>query len=178
MSSCPTNAPSSLFASQSESCLQLSLRASAQDEGVSETRNSFPLMGASNLKGGPPPKPANRTKKIDARFTEEEYKIILELEKELGISKTNLVRSRVLRNAHEVVINAKELIRHLDSIGAEMGRAGNNINQLARYANILIKKSILSPVVVERFTILFEQYLEHQKALEVALRKIIRAMGQ
>jgi hypothetical protein len=177
MSSCPTNAPSSLFASQSESCLQLSLRASAQDEGVSETRNSFPLMDNSQLKGGAASKQANRTKKIDARFTEDEYKTILELEKELGISKTNLVRTRVLRNAPEIIINAKDLIRHLDSIGAEMGRAGNNINQLARYANILIKKAILSPVVVERFNILFEQYLEHQKTLEAALRKIIRSMG-
>jgi hypothetical protein len=76
-----------------------------------------------------------------------------------------------------VVLNAKELIRSLDSIGAELGHSGNNINQLARYANILNKKRMLSPVVMERFNILFEQYISHQKNLEAALRSIVRAMN-
>ncbi len=122
-------------------------------------------------------KKENRTKKIDARFTEAEYTIILALEKELGVRKTDLVRSRLLENAPAVVINAKELIRSLDSIGAELGRSGNNINQLARYANILNNKKVLSPVVMERFNTLFEQYIANQKILETALRKIIRSMG-
>jgi len=122
-------------------------------------------------------KKENRTKKIDARFTETEYTIILALEKELGVRKTDLVRSRLLENAPAVVINAKELIRSLDSIGAELGRAGNNINQLARYANILNNKKVLSPVVMERFNTLFEQYIASQKILETALRKVIRSMG-
>ena len=122
-------------------------------------------------------KKENRTKKIDARFTEAEYTIILAMEKELGVRKTDLVRSRLLENAPAVVINAKELIRSLDSIGAELGRSGNNINQLARYGNILNNKKVLSPVVMERFNTLFEQYIANQKILETALRRIIRAMG-
>ena len=122
-------------------------------------------------------KKENRTKKIDARFTEAEYTIILALEKELGVRKTDLVRSRLLEHAPAVVINAKELIRSLDSIGAELGRSGNNINQLARYANILNNKKVLSPVVMERFNTLFEQYIANQKILETALRKVIRSMG-
>lgn len=122
-------------------------------------------------------KKENRTKKIDARFTETEYTIILALEKELGVRKTDLVRSRLLENAPAVVINVKELIRSLDSIGAELGRSGNNINQLARYGNILNNKKVLSPVVMERFNTLFEQYIANQKILEIALRRIVRAMG-
>jgi hypothetical protein len=119
----------------------------------------------------------NRTKKIDARFTEAEYQLVLALEKELGVRKTDLVRMRLLSDAPAVVLNAKELIRSLDSIGAELGHSGNNINQLARYANILKKKRMLSPVVMERFNILFEQYIGHQKNLEAALRSIVRAMN-
>jgi hypothetical protein len=119
----------------------------------------------------------NRTKKIDARFTEAEYQLVLALEKELGVRKTDLVRMRLLSDAPAVVLNAKELIRSLDSIGAELGHSGNNINQLARYANILNKKRMLSPVVMERFNILFEQYISHQKNLEAALRKVVRAMN-
>eukprot|EP01037_Dinobryon_pediforme_P007119 gene7119-7185_t len=130
-----------VFASQSESCLQLSLRASAQDEGVSNTRNSYSLMDAyQKLKGRPQLTERKRTKKIDVRFTEDEYKIILALEQELGITKTELIRQRLLQNGKSIVINAKELIARLDAIGAELGRSGNNINQLARYATILQKK--------------------------------------
>jgi hypothetical protein len=117
-----------------------------------------------------------RTKKIDARFTEEEYKLVLEMEKTLGIRKTDLVRNGLLKSSKSVIINAKELIGQLEKAGAEIGRSGNNINQLARYANLLNQKEILSPVVVERFNILLSQYLDNQKELETTLRKIIRAM--
>jgi hypothetical protein len=122
-------------------------------------------------------KKENRTKKIDARFTEAEYQLVMAMEKELGVRKTDLVRMRLLTGAPSVVLNAKELIRSLDSIGAELGHSGNNINQLSRYANILNKKRMLSPVVMERFNILFEQYIGHQKNLEAALRSIVRAMN-
>ena len=148
---------------------------STGNQGVSETRNSFPLMEKrQRLKGRPLKEKDKRIKKIDARFTQDEYDTILELEKTLGIRKTDLVRTRLLQDARLTIVNAKELIGFIDSIGTEMGRCGNNINQLAKYANILKKKGVLSPLVNERFNILFEQYIEHQKQLEISLRKIIR----
>ncbi|HZY39714.1 MAG TPA: plasmid mobilization relaxosome protein MobC [Mucilaginibacter sp.] len=129
------------------------------------------------VKGRPAKTAGKRTKKIDARFTEDEYKTILELEKTLGVRKTDLVRNRLLENARLTVVNAKELIALLDGVGTELGRCGNNINQLAKYGNVLNKHGRLSPVVMERFNLLFEAYIETQKALEVSLRKIIRALG-
>jgi len=136
------------------------------------------MTASRKLKGRPVITEGKRTKKIDVRFTEDEYRTILALENELGISKTDLVRTRLLQNAPDILINAKEAIAQLDAIGAELGRSGNNINQLARYANILQKKRVLSPVLLERFNILFEQYTENQTALEISLRKIIRLMGR
>lgn len=118
-----------------------------------------------------------RIKKIDTRFTEDEYQIICELEKTLGLTKTELVRQRLLSNAGLLVVNAKELIVLLDQVGSEMGRCGNNINQLAKYANILKKRGMLSPVVIERFNVLFEQYLKNQQALNTSLRKVFRITG-
>lgn len=118
-----------------------------------------------------------RIKKIDVRFTEDEYKIICELEKTLGLTKTELIRQRLLSNAGLLVVNANELIVLLDQVGAEMGRCGNNINQLAKYANILKKRGMLSPVVIERFNVLFEQYLKNQQALDASLRKVFRMTG-
>ena len=118
-----------------------------------------------------------RSKKIDTRFTEDEYAIISELEKTLGLTKTELVRQRLLSNVGLLVVNAKELIALLDQVGAEMGRCGNNINQLAKYANILKKRGMLSPVVIERLDVLFEQYLKNQQALDASLRKVFRMTG-
>lgn len=119
-----------------------------------------------------------RTKKVTARFTEDEYKIIRGLEETLGISKTDLVRERLLHGARLTIINAKELIGELKKIGTELGRSGNNINQLARYANTLNKKDVLSPQVMDSFNLLFAEHLENRRALTVALRKVIRSLGR
>jgi len=130
-----------------------------------------------NLTGRPASKEGKRSEKITARFSEEEYKQVIDLGKTLGLSKTDLVRARVLNDAKRVVVNAGELIRCLDAIGAEMGRAGNNINQLARHANFLKLHSALNPSVVSRYNDLLEGYITMQQALENALRKIIREMS-
>ena len=136
------------------------------------------MTASRKLKGRPILTEGKRTKKIDTRFTEDEYKTVLALEKALGIRKTDIVRNRVLQNAPGILVNAKEVIELLNTIGTELGRSGNNINQLARYANTLRKRNILSPVVIERFNMLFESYINNQKELETVLRKIIRVMGR
>lgn len=119
-----------------------------------------------------------RDKKIDVRFTKEEYELILNLEKSLGVKKTDLIRNRILVGSQLVVVNARQLICALDQIGTEMDRAGNNINQLARYANTLNRQGILSVVVVERYNILLGNYQDIQKRLEILLRRIIRLSGK
>jgi hypothetical protein len=129
------------------------------------------------LNGRPKMGGGRKTKFINVRFTEDEYNVVSDLEKELGISKTELIRIRLLADAKKTVINSKELIRHLDTIGAEMGRVGNNINQLAKHANILKLQGSLTPSVADRFNFLFEEYQNVQQALEAALRKILREMG-
>jgi hypothetical protein len=144
--------------------------------GIENSQLVFSMTALRKLKGRPIMEVGKRTKKIDARFTEEEYKTILDLEQTLGIRKTDLVRAALLKNAKILAINAMELIALLDQAGAELGRSGNNINQLARHANILNKKGAVSSVIIERFNMLLEQYLSNQKDLETALRKIIRRM--
>jgi len=129
-------------------------------------------------KGRPLKTGSKRIKKITARFTEEEYQIIGKLEETLGICKTDLVRERLLHDARLTIINAKELIATLNAVGAELGRSGNNINQLARHANTLSQKDVLSPVVVEQFNRLFEMHLSERRKLETALRKIILSLGR
>lgn len=119
-----------------------------------------------------------RTKKITARFTQDEYKTISALEETMGTSKTDLVRERLLHGARLTIINAKELVAALDVIGTELGRSGNNINQLAKYANTLNKKGQLSPVVIAYFNSLCEKHLGNRKQLDTVLRKIILSLGR
>jgi hypothetical protein len=138
----------------------------------------FLMADFKKLHGRPKLKEGKRTKKIDTRFTEDEYLKIIALEKEFGISKTELLRMRLLSDADKVIVNAKELISQLDGIGAEMGRSGNNINQLARHANTLKLKGDLPPAVAVHFNSLLEDYIRIQRSLEAALRKIIRLMGK
>jgi hypothetical protein len=131
-----------------------------------------------NSGGRPKMTEGKRTKKIDVRFTEDEYRIAEQLEETLGISKTELVRMRLLENAPAVIINAKALITAIDAIGTELGRCGNNINQFAKYVNILQKRKRIDPDVVERFNLLFADYLSKQEKLQIALRSVIRMAGR
>lgn len=130
------------------------------------------------LSGRPPILSGKRDKKIDVRFTKDEYELILGLEKSLGIKKADLIRNRTLADSRRDVVNAVQLISGLDEIGTEMDRAGNNINQLARYANTLNRQGILSVVVVERYNLLLDNYQQTQKRLEMLLRRIIRLAGK
>lgn len=117
-----------------------------------------------------------RVKKIDARFTEDEYEIVEEMARTLGMRKTDLVRSRLLNHGAQLSVDSKVLMNELNAIGAELGRSGNNINQLARHANILNKKGMLAPGIIDSFNSLFSVYLEQQEKLQLTLRKLLRSM--
>ena len=134
-------------------------------------------MSNRKLNGRPPLKEGKRSFRVTARFSEEEYKIVQELEKTLGVNRTEIVRSRLLQNGAAILVNAKEMIRELDRIGTELGRSGNNINQLAHYANILVLKEVFSDGVIGRFNEHFERHLEQRRELDTLLRKIIRILG-
>jgi len=130
------------------------------------------------LNGRPKLKEGRRSKKLDVRFTEDEFNALLALEKEFGVSKTEMVRMRVLNDAGKIVVNSRELIRMLDGIGAEMGRSGNNINQLAKHANTMKMLGALPVSVAEKYNVLLEEYILVQRGVETALRKIIKLMGK
>jgi hypothetical protein len=145
--------------------------------GFKKLATRFSMDDFKKLNGRPKLKTGKRIKFINVRFTADEYKLVEELEKELAVSKTELIRMRILSDAKSTVVNARQLIRHLDDAGAEMGRIGNNINQLARHANVLKLQGNLNPAVIGKFNLLFEEYIRIQQMLETSLRKIIRAMG-
>ncbi|NCD68279.1 plasmid mobilization protein [Mucilaginibacter agri] len=128
-------------------------------------------------KGGRPPKQSGkRTEQIKVRITEDEDKALRGLEKEFGISRSDLVRKRVLYDAELILVNARELILQIDKVGVELARSGNNINQLARHANTIAMTGDPPTSVLTRYNFLMDQHINVQKELEVCLRKIIRMM--
>lgn len=119
---------------------------------------------------------ARKIRRFELRLSEPELHQFLELEKSLGISRADIVRIRVLKNSTKMLVNSKDLMKQLDFIGAELGRSGNNINQLARHANVLHKRGMLGYEVTTEFNSLFTAYVKVQQELEKLFRQIIRLM--
>lgn len=128
--------------------------------------------------GRPAMKTGQRIRKIDTRFTEEEFNALIELERTSGMSRSELIRIRVLENQAGFVVNVKEMMMRLDLLGAQLGRIGNNMNQLARYANTLNKRGVLSPQIVERYNQILGEYVAAQLFLDSILRKVVRKLSR
>ena len=118
-----------------------------------------------------------RSRLIKAKLTEEEFSRLLEIQKTSGLNRMELIRRRVLQGGSATTnVNTTELLVALDAIGAELGRSGNNINQLARHANVLNRQGRLHPDVSTEFNRLFAEYLCIQGNVEKSLRQLLRAM--
>lgn len=126
--------------------------------------------------GRPKMPDGKRVNIIKAKLTDQELKQLQTIEKQLGLNRSEIIKGRVLHDSTSIIINARELMALLDGIGAELGRAGNNINQLARHANILSKQGTLDQNVVTEFNTRFGSYIQIQQELEKCLRQIIRLM--
>ncbi|MEI2273586.1 MobC family plasmid mobilization relaxosome protein [Sphingobacterium sp. ML3W] len=134
------------------------------------------MKKAQKKPGRPPMLIGKRIHIIKAKLTDEELKALIEIQKASGLHRMELIRRRVLGKGAPVIINVNELLHKLDAIGAELGRAGNNINQLARHANTLNKQGNLKEQVVREFNNLFADYIHMQQELERQLRHILRTM--
>lgn len=115
-----------------------------------------------------------RSKRIDFRVTDTEYEYIQSLEESFGMRRSDIIRSRVIRESDPLLIDSMAVLKELNSLGAELGRNGNNINQLAKHANILEKSNSLHESVISRFNILIDIHNDIIERLNRTLRKITR----
>lgn len=115
-----------------------------------------------------------RTRRFELRLSEAERTQFLELEKALGISRADIVRIRVLQHSKKMLVNTTEIMKLLDSIGTEIGRSGNNINQLAKHANILQQQGMLHDILIRDLIPLLTEYVRLQRELEQSIRQLIR----
>lgn len=118
-----------------------------------------------------------RTRYIRARVSEEEYTLIRDFWISLGIKESEFLRLKVLKpSSVSIRLNAAEVLKRLDDIGSEIGRSGNNINQLARHADFMNKRGLLSGEVIAKFNELFSCYIFLFREMEKSTRKLLRLL--
>lgn len=133
---------------------------------MTKKKNGRPLM----LEG-------KRTRYIRARVSEEEYTLIRDFWISLGIKESEFLRLKVLKpSSVSIRLNATEVLKRLDDIGSEIGRSGNNINQLARHADFMNKRGLLSGEVIAKFNELFSCYIFLFREMEKSTRKLLRLL--
>lgn len=115
-----------------------------------------------------------RTQRFELRLSEVERTQFLDLEKALGLSRADIVRIRVLQQSKKMLVNTTEIMKLLDSIGTEIGRSGNNINQLAKHANTLQQQGMLQSALIRDLAPLLTEYIRLQRRLEQSIRQLIR----
>jgi uncharacterized phage infection (PIP) family protein YhgE len=90
---------------------------------------------------------------------------------------SEFLRLRLIETKDVYVHDPKEIIKTLDLLGEEVGRIGNNINQLAKYANILILKEKLEPSVIDELNVLLREYSSERKEIVLAMRSLFKKRG-
>lgn len=119
-------------------------------------------------------KAETKTCRFELRLTELECNQLKALERASGVSRSDIVRLRVLKNSGRTLINGGELMHKLDALGVELSRAGNNINQLARHANTLDKRGELHALQAFEISRLLGDYTRLQREIEGTMRQMIR----
>jgi hypothetical protein len=118
----------------------------------------------------------NLTRRFEIRLSEAEFTGLLAMEREFGISRTDIFRQRVFRPGFKPVTDRPAILQRLDSVGAAVGRLGNNINQLARHANELRLLDKPALHVLDAFLPLFDSYISNQREIEKLLRQLLRSL--
>ena len=116
--------------------------------------------------------------KLQLHVTEAEKRSIDEAFADSGNnSMSDYLRRRLVspkNNASNV--NEKILLGQLDTIGTEIGRIGNNMNQIARYANSLSLRRDIDVHPIRQFNKLMDEYMSVRRELVKAYRAIARSL--
>lgn len=117
-----------------------------------------------------------KIKKLQMYVTAEEYNKFLSLVQASGRRTiADFLRDIVLneKNSYNLT-NKVELLRHLDILGKELSKIGNNINQIARYANIQIKSGKTDTKTIIDFIEVMDKYMLTRRELTKAYRSMVR----
>ena len=116
----------------------------------------------------------NKVKRKEIRLTQKEYDKRLQMAAASGRSVSGYIRAKLF-GGEKATINAVKFLKEYRKQIYEMHKTGNNINQLAHYANTCIKSGKLSEAVVQEMNQRFGELIKIEIKLKDAMRKIIKA---
>lgn len=117
-------------------------------------------------------KESNKTQ-YNFRLTPDEKQQLQKMAKNSGRSVSAYIRAKLF-GGEIATINAVEFLQQYKTQIHEMQKIGNNINQLAHYANICINNGQLSQSIVEEMNLSMGSLIECERAIEALGKKIIR----
>jgi len=90
------------------------------------------------------------------------------------------VSSFVLKSAlgQKVPVNHQKYLQELHALNLELARSGNNLNQLAHYANTMLKLGRLDAAIVDQLLVKLDYYSERLEQIQASFRKILRELNQ
>lgn len=106
----------------------------------------------------------NRDCEFKFRLTSEERKQLREMAKQSGLKESSYIRCKLF-HGEAATINAVEFLKTYKQQIYEMDKIGNNINQLAHYANICILNNKLDPLVIEEMNGLLGQLINVERTI-------------
>ena len=113
-------------------------------------------------------------KRIWFRMSDEEKSRLQEMASSSGRTVSGYIRAKLF-GGEKATINAVEFLKVYQTQIYEMQKIGNNINQLAHYANICIKNGKLSETIVREMDQRIGELTKIEIKLEDAMRRIGRA---
>jgi len=115
------------------------------------------------------------TYRVNWKLNKEDRKKLEDGFKASGLkTMSEYLRFRLVETKDVYVHDPKEILKTLDFLGEEIGRIGNNINQLAKYANILLLKERLEPSVIDELNALLREYGAERKEIALAMRALFK----
>ena len=116
----------------------------------------------------------NKTKRFEIRLTEEQYRIIQQKAAQAKLTPSEYVRRKVFTG--EVgVMDPMAFLNEYKQYVYEIRKVGNNINQLAHYANQLNLQDIYSIGVIEEMKSYLRKLTECEMKIQELSIKIMKA---
>lgn len=116
----------------------------------------------------------NKVKRKEIRLTQKEYDKLLQMATASGKTVSEYIRTKLF-GGEKATINAVGFLEVYRKQIYEMHKTGNNINQLAHYANVCIKSGKLSEAAVQEMNQRLGELTRIEMKLEDAMHKILRA---
>lgn len=107
------------------------------------------------------------------RMTDEEKSRLQEMASSSGRTVSGYIRAKLF-GGEKATINAVEFLKTYQTQIYEMQKIGNNINQLAHYANVCIKSGMLSEAVVQEMDQRLGELTRIEMKLEDIMRRIVK----